>query len=349
MTREQSVDDLDPTDLVDAHVHLQRDEAHGQELWEYFLGRTPQVGYASTPPSLGTSEEYLAVMDEYGIRHANILMFTWSGRYLRDGMRLLTDDASARAQGLAELTGRIADRVRANNRWAGELCRREPRLSWFCGIDPVVMDRDALLADLDRSRAEGAVGVKVVFYDLRISPTDPRLQPVYEWCASTGLPLLSEGGHTPSSWGSPADFEPALRAYPGLRLVFAHLGHSERFGCGSDAEVARLARTYGRVWTDVSMRLEEVAAGSVTPEAFVAQVRSIGSDRVMFGSNYPISEALDSHGTVEVDGPQTVRLRTALDVLAELPLTESELADLRGRTFRSLIGSLECGIEISPN
>ena len=69
-------------EIIDMHTHVQRDDAHGAEIRDYFL--TPHLVKAGAP-NLGTLPEYEEMMGQVGISALNMLMFTWSGRYYRHG------------------------------------------------------------------------------------------------------------------------------------------------------------------------------------------------------------------------------------------------------------------------
>ena len=103
-------------------------------------------------------------MDETGVVHMNILMFTWSGRYWRDGSHTLPDDESRRAAA-EELRRRIVTRIHDNNNWALDLAASRSRFSVFVGVDPVLMTEDELLQEVDDGRRRGALGVKIVPFD----------------------------------------------------------------------------------------------------------------------------------------------------------------------------------------
>src|SRR5687768_5457416 len=160
-----------------------RSQEHGRELWSYFLGRGPGTGHAVEPPAYHTVEEAERLMDETGIVHMNILMFTWSGRYWRDGAYTLPDDESRRVDAAEELRRRIVARIHDNNDWALELVASRSRFSVFVGVDPVLMTEDELLKEVDDGRRRGALGVKIVPFDFRVGGDDRRLWPLFSWCS----------------------------------------------------------------------------------------------------------------------------------------------------------------------
>jgi predicted TIM-barrel fold metal-dependent hydrolase len=322
-------------DVIDAHTHVMRSAAHGRELWSYFLNR----GAATEPPALHTADEAERYLDTTGVIHANILMFTWSGRYWRDGSHTLPDNEPERTIAAEELRCRIVARIHDNNEWALRLVRERPRFSVFVGVDPALMTEDELLAELDSARERGALGVKLVPFDCRVVPDDRRLWPLFDWCARQRVPLLSEVSGRPGAPGRPALFAEGLRAFPALVVVFSHLGHDPVFGEGADAEVAALAREYGGVHTDLSLRLPEMLNGACTPREFADHLRGIGIDRVLYGSNYGFVDTtnLDPDHRA-ADGPQLTWAQRTLDAFLALPLTDDERSAIASQNFRRVVG-----------
>lgn len=324
-------------EIIDCHSHVLRNADHSCDLYSNLLRFSAAMGLPDSPEFLGTPDEARRVMDATGIAHMNILMFTWSGAYWRQGRNILPDEPAARARAEAELRERIVRRIQDNNTWALAQVSADSRLSCFVGVDPVLMDEQTLVAEVERGIRAGALGVKHVPMNHGTEGDDPRMFPVFDYCASAGVPVLTQAaGFMP---GSPARYAPALAQFPDLTVIFAHLGHSRRFGHGADAEVLELARKYHGVHTDLSLRLVEVAEGHVPAEDLVAHLRAIGTDRVLFGSNWVISEYLWMRTRPGVS-PLTShdRLDTELGVLRALPLSDDERADICARNFRRLTG-----------
>ncbi|MGW2150674.1 amidohydrolase family protein [Nonomuraea bangladeshensis] len=326
-------------EIIDCHNHVLRTADHSCDLYSNLLRFSAAMGLPDKPGFHGTPDEAGRVMDATGITHMNILMFTWSGVYWRQGQNILPDDPAERAREAENLRRRIVRRIQDNNTWALEQAAGSPRLSCFVGVDPVLMDEETLLAEVENGVRRGALGVKHVPMNHGTEGDDPRMWPVFDYCASAGIPLLTQAaGFMP---GRPARYAKALGEFPGLKLVFAHLGHDRAFGQGADAEVLELARTYPGVHTDVSLRLIEVADGHVGADAMAAHLRAIGTDRVLFGSNWVISEYLwfRTRPGVTPDSSHE-RLDREIEVLKALPLTDDELADVAARNFRRLTGLL---------
>ncbi|WP_127783711.1 amidohydrolase family protein [Rhodococcus sp. X156] len=324
--------------IIDMHTHVQRDDAHGHEMRDYFL--TPHLVKPGAP-NLGTLPELLEMMDQVGISAMNMLMFTWSGRYLRHGTYLLPDDAAERDRASAELRARVTRRVSDNNTWASAIAAENPRVGYFAGVNPVVMGAEGAVQEVVAQRERGALGVKLVPSDMGVPGEDPVLFPLYDYCVEQGVPVLTEtGGHSPHS--APAGFAGALAAFPQLQLVFAHCGHDRELGHGLDEQVLELAARYDGVHGDTSLRLHEVADGTVAPEEMVAFLRKIGTERVMFGTNYVFSDLLPERpghrpAPEHVD-PRFTQVWKSVDVLQTLPLSDTERLALASGNFTRLTG-----------
>jgi predicted TIM-barrel fold metal-dependent hydrolase len=313
-----------------------RSEEHGRELWSYFLGRGPVHGYAAEPPAHHTADEAERLMDETGVVHMNILMFTWAGRYWRDGQYTLPD-GPGRAAAAEDLRRRVVQRMVDNNEWAVRTGRERSRFSTFCGVDPALMTTDEMIAEIDDKIGRGAAGVKTVPQDSRVSGDDRRWWPVFEHLQQHGMPLLTEASGRPGAPGRPGRYREALTAFPDLRLVFAHLGHDPTFGTGADAEVADLARDFGGVHTDLSLRLPEMLQGACSPEGFVEHVRRIGTDRVLYGTNFGFVDTINADPDWRPEhGPQTTWARRTLQAFLALPLDDHERAAIASGNWERL-------------
>lgn len=207
--------------------------------------------------------------------------------------------------------------------------------------DPVVMDEHTLLSEIEDKTRRGALGVKIVPFDLHIGANDRRFWPMYDYCQQHRIPIWVETSGKEGGYGHPSLFAEALEAFPKLIISFSHMGYSSVFGEGSDAIVAEFANRYSGVYGDVSLRLDEVASVKVSPAQMVEQIRRVGIDRVMYGSNYPLLELTnpDLNNTLV---PQQTRTDATLDVLQSLPMKTEELEQLAAGNFLALTGlSLE--------
>ena len=328
------------TEIIDAHAHVMRSREHGQEMWSYFLGKGPGTGNALEPAAFHTVDEAEQLMDATGVVHMNILMFTWSGKYWRDGAYTLPDDEPRRSAAEEELRRRIVARVVDNNEWAVRTVNERSRFSTFVGINPVIMTSDEMLTEVADKVGRGGSGVKVVPHDTRVGGDDKRMWPVYDYLATEQIPMLSEASGRPGAPGNPAFYAAALAEFPTLKLVFAHMGHDPEFGKGADATVAELAQQFEGVHTDVSLRLPEMLRGACTPDEFVAHVRRIGTDRVLYGTNFGFVDTVNADPDHRPeDGPQTTWARRTLQAFLDLPLNDDERGAIASGNWKRLVGT----------
>lgn len=280
--------------LVDAHTHTQPSAAATQA----FLAGLP---YRRASPPLGTVEELLAGMDRHGVDWT--LVVPWLPA------RALVEAAVAEGQDRDAATEQVVGRWQALNGWAARAAAEQPdRLVAVVGLDPLLMPADVLAAEVSTRLAEGASGLKVAPTYVGVRPDDERMEPLWRLAREHGVPVLAESSSTQRDLelcGRPEHYREVLRSYPDVRLQLAHLGR------GGEAELARLTDRHPQLYTDTALRLGGPGSGDVGVDELVAQVRAIGTDRVLFGSNYPIVD----------QGEYAATLRA-------LPLTEDELRDV---------------------
>lgn len=323
-------------EVIDCHVHVFRSDDHAREFYYYYLMRSPVMSGPVLPPAMGTLEQLREMMQRTGVRHVNNLMFTWAGTYYRDGLYTLADDAVERARGEQDLRARIVHRILDNNEWVLQSSLQNRDISCFIYIDPVLMDEKTMLAEVEDKVGGGAKGIKTMFPDSGIFANDKRLWPLYDWCQRREVPIQIVCAEYAPNLNRPAHSAEALAAFPKLRLIFSHIGHGHHFGHGCDAEFVELARQYPNVCGDLSLRLPEVAEGHIDPHEMVAHLRKIGTDRILYGSNFCLNEMLN--GDKQGQTFQISNTLKGLEALATLPLTEEERADIAGRNFHRWVG-----------
>jgi predicted TIM-barrel fold metal-dependent hydrolase len=108
-----------------------------------------------------------------------------------------------------------------------------------------------------------------------------------------GLPVLSQTGAggpaspiTGDSWGRPIYFGEAAEAFPRLNFILAH------FGQGYIPDVIKLSARHERIHYDTTAistsRIGQTPEWSL--ERTASLFRLVGIDRVVFGTNFPISQ-----------------------------------------------------------
>lgn len=325
-------------EVIDMHTHVCRSEAHGREMYEFFIMGFPSMSGPPIVPCLSTIEEAERLRQDTGVSHVNILMFTWSGKYYRAAQHMLPDDTAARLVADAKIREVILQRIVDNNQWAVDTVRQNKHYSTFCGIDPVLMDERNMLAEVEDKVRQGAKGVKMVPLDLGVGGDDERLWPLYDYLQAQEIPLQVQSGDIPGTCSNPALFGKAFADFPKMKVIFSHMGHAAKLGEGSDAEFRDLARQYDNVCGDLSERLLEVVDGHITAEQLVQFIRDVGTDRVMYGSNNSLIELVrpDADRGPE-DPPQIKRTLQSLEAFAELPLTAVEQQRIAASNFREFV------------
>jgi predicted TIM-barrel fold metal-dependent hydrolase len=131
---------------------------------------------------------------------------------------------------------------------------------------------------------------------------------VWRLAVELDVPVLSESGALPyrhhAAWGHADHFAEVLRSYPALRLQLAHLGR------GAEDAMARIVRLSDTVVTDLAMCLDGLGE-TLDPEAVCATIRAIGTDRVVYGTNYPMRDEV-----------------ACAAAFRSLPLSEDELREI---------------------
>jgi len=292
-------------EIIDAHTHTFPSGEHGIR-YQRGTGRADAEIVRN-----GTIEELQGLMSEAGISRAIMLNFTPT-RYLYEGRMARTElpsDPAERQKVQRDAQLVMAQRMIDHNEWQLEVSQQHREFINFAGLDPVFMDEQMLLGEIEDKVRRGAKGVKIVLRALAIYADDPRLTPVYERISQLGVPITAQvGSHGEAGdrgpYANPKFFEAALKQFPDLVVNCVHLGH------GFEDEVAELCQQFPNAYTDVSSRLHTVddPASGITRQWVANFIRRCGAEHVMFGTNYP--------GT---DPVQYVK------ILRELPLNEHEL------------------------
>ena len=160
------------------------------------------------------------------------------------------------------------------------------------------------VAEIRRCVTEmGFKGIRVLPWLWEIPPTDRLFYPVYSTCCDLGVPFCTQVGHTgplmPSEVGRPIYLDRVALDFPELVIVAGHIGYP-----WTDEAIA-VATKHANVYIDTS-------AYTVTryPPQLVQYIKNNGSEKVLFGSNYPmITPEKALQGLAELDlAPETQEL-----------------------------------------
>ena len=174
----------------------------------------------------------------------------------------------------------------------------------FCSVHP--LDGAAALAELDRVAAAGARGVKLQPNTQGFDVAAPGVREVVVRAGRLGLPVLFDA-YAPSDPAQLYKFVELAVACQDTDIVLAHLG-GPKF---AEMMMFHVLRTYpwwsDRLWFDLSWTVPTFA-GSPFAEQLLWVCRQLGTDRLLFGSDYPMVDV-----AAAVDG--TARLGFDTDEL----------------------------------
>lgn len=174
----------------------------------------------------------------------------------------------------------------ALNEWSWRLGRSHPWILPFGTCHPLA---PVPLAVIDRCFGDyGFVGMKFHPFVQRFTPWEPRFFPLYERIAHHGGLVVFHTGFEEFYGGTLplGGFEPILRAFPTLRVVFAHANYprvAEAFDL-----VARYPSLYldtVHVFARVTQGWDRAAQGSAWDQ--LRDGLRAFPDRVMFGTDHP--------------------------------------------------------------
>jgi uncharacterized protein len=202
-----------------------------------------------------------------------------------------------------------ASQVRTINDWVATI--GSERIVPFGAMHP---DFEDPAAEIARLRSLGVRGFKMHPEYQAFEPCEPRLRAIYDAACDNGMILFFHAGGDvafDTVRGTPEQFCSVLDEWPDLTAVLAHMGGFRQWHAVSGRLAGR------RVWFDTAYTL-----GHLPDDEFVALVREHGSDRVMFGTDGPWTDAV-----------------AQLAYLRRLPFSEAELAAILGGNAARLLAS----------
>ena len=214
--------------------------------------------YSQPKARIVTAEELLASMDEAGIDLSVVLNAGWVSQEL-----------------CVETNDYILDSV----------SRYPTRLVGFCAIQPRA--GDAAIAEIERCAKAGAKGIGELRSDVQgFALTDKAtMKPLVDAVLKHDLIFLTHSsepvGHEYSGKGSitPDILYSFITAFPNLKLVCAHWGGGLPFY----ALMPEVGKALAKVFFDTAATVFLYKS-----EIFEQVSRIIGSDKILFGTDYPL-------------------------------------------------------------
>ncbi len=148
----------------------------------------------------------------------------------------------------------------------------------FIGLGALHPDCPDMAAEVQHLKALGLHGVKLHPDIQAFQLDDPRNHPMYALCEQEGLPLLLHTGDSRYDNSNPNRLLPVLKAYPGLTVIGAHLG-----GYSVWEEAVEQLAGIPNLYVDCSSCFWKLSKADAR-----RFIRAYGTDRVLFGSDYPM-------------------------------------------------------------
>jgi predicted TIM-barrel fold metal-dependent hydrolase len=214
--------------------------------------------YSQPKARIATAEELIASMDEAGIDLSVVLNAGWVSHELC---------------------------VKTNDYILDSVSRYPTRLVGFCAIQPGA--GDAAIAELERCAKAGAKGIGELRSDVQgFDLADKKkMKPLVDAVLKHDLIFLTHSsepvGHEYSGKGSitPDILYSFITAFPNLKFVCAHWGGGLPFY----ALMPEVAEALANVFFDTA-----ATVFLYKPEIFEQMSRIIGSDKILFGTDYPL-------------------------------------------------------------
>jgi uncharacterized protein len=213
------------------------------------------------------------------------------------------------------------DRTKARNDAVLKLARDSDGFFFpVCSVHPA--DGLSALREIKRVVGRGAAWLKLHPNTQRFDVADIRVLKVVRKAAEHGLPVLFDA-YSPWDADQPGKFVDLAMAVPESRLILAH-AHGPGFPQLLFYDIlARFPDWRRNVWIDISVTGPMLTGGPFA-EQFAWVLRKVGTDRVVFGSDYPLDDPL-----------------TAMRSVVELGFTDEEQAAILHDNAATLLGKNE--------
>jgi predicted TIM-barrel fold metal-dependent hydrolase len=243
--------------IIDFHTHVVPPDIKDRRD-KYLKDACFSMLYSEPKAKLVTADELIAAMDEYEIDKSVVLNLGWTNHELC---------------------------VETNDYILESVDRFPDRLIGFCAVQPLAGDK--AVKELERCVRSGAKGIGEMRPDVQGFDFQDRavMKPVIEAIIENKLIFLTHAsepvGHQYFGKGTvtPEVIYPFIVNFPDLKLVFAHWGGGLPF-YGLMPEVKEALRN---VYFDTA-----ATPFLYKPQIFKQVVDIVGSDKILFGSDYPL-------------------------------------------------------------
>ncbi len=149
----------------------------------------------------------------------------------------------------------------------------------FTGLGTLHPDSEDIEADVNEILQFGLKGVKLHPDIQKFKIDDYRMLKIYELCEGR-LPILIHTGDSRYDYSNPNRMVPIMEIYSNLTVIGAHFG-----GWSIWEEATKKLHSYENFYVDCSSSLY-----AITPKKAKELIMSYGTDKVLFGTDYPMWE-----------------------------------------------------------
>lgn len=183
----------------------------------------------------------------------------------------------------------------------------------FIGFGTLYPDSPDLEADYNHMISLGLKGVKLHPDIQRFKVDDFRCLKIYELCERDNIPVLMHTGDYRYDFSNPNRILPIMNIYTGLTLVGAHFG-----GWSVYEEACEKLKDLPNFYVDCSSTF---GFGYCDREKIRKLIYTYGTDRVLFGTDYPMWKAEDE-----------------LNILSSLDLSEEDMIKILAENAKKVFG-----------
>ena len=152
----------------------------------------------------------------------------------------------------------------------------------FTGLGTLHPDSEDIEADVNEIISLGLKGVKLHPDIQQFKIDDYRMLKIYELCEGK-LPILMHTGDHRYDYSNPNRMMPILDIYKNLTVIGAHFG-----GWSIWEDATQKLKKYENLYVDCSSSLY-----AITPKKARELIMAYGTNRVLFGTDYPMWEPED--------------------------------------------------------
>lgn len=177
------------------------------------------------------------------------------------------------------------ERVTTVNDFIARSAAEHPdKLVGFATLHPDMSDPAGELA---RALSMGLRGVKIHNDMQRVALDDPRMEKIFDACEGV-CPLLLHAGDLRYHYDNPSQIAAVAKRHPGVTFIAAHFG-----GYTEWEEAAKWLPGLPNVFTDTSSSFFRLGS-----EGMRRMIALYGTDRVMYGTDYPMWTPADEIAAV---------------------------------------------------